>query len=124
MRIIDEEDLEVTNPDRALGYSYPDQLFVAHHKASEGTPEEGHYEVIAEYPNGGKDVEWVVDVPGVPAKDAWDEYEDIQRWHWFTEEEIALANKPSTEERIAALEAQNEQLLEALLEMSMELYKE
>ena len=24
---------------------------------------EGHYEVIQEYPNGGKDVEWVIDIP-------------------------------------------------------------
>ena len=26
--------------------------------------EQGHYVTIAEYPNGGKDVEWVVDVAG------------------------------------------------------------
>lgn len=29
------------------------------------TEEQGHYEVIEEYPNGGQDVEWVVDVPEV-----------------------------------------------------------
>lgn len=27
------------------------------------TEEKGHYETVAEYPNGGKDVEWVVDEP-------------------------------------------------------------
>lgn len=27
--------------------------------------EEGHYITLAEYPNGGKDVEWIVDVPEV-----------------------------------------------------------
>ena len=25
--------------------------------------EQGHYETIREYPNGGKDVKWVIDVP-------------------------------------------------------------
>jgi len=33
--------------------------------------EQGHYETIKEYPNGGKDVKWVVDIKGVeyqPAK--------------------------------------------------------
>lgn len=37
----------------------------------EAVAEEGHYETIAEYPNGGKDVIWVIDKPGqdyVPAK--------------------------------------------------------
>lgn len=28
--------------------------------------EKGHYEIIKEYDNGGKDVKWVVDVAGVP----------------------------------------------------------
>ena len=30
-----------------------------------------HYETVAEYPNGGRDVRKVIDVPGVPAQAAW-----------------------------------------------------
>lgn len=45
-----------------------------HHDAVEGVEEIGHWRTVREYPEtGGKDVEWVVDVPGVEAQDAWDE---------------------------------------------------
>lgn len=44
-----------------------------HHPAIAGQEGEGHYEVIAEYPNGGKDVKWVEDIPTIEARDAWDE---------------------------------------------------
>ena len=46
---------------------------VVHHDAVQHVEEQGHYEVIAEYPNGGKDVRWVIDVPGVEGHDAYDE---------------------------------------------------
>lgn len=47
---------------------------VAHHDAVASVPEQGHYEVVAEYQNGGKDVRWVVDVQGV---EGHDEYDDV-----------------------------------------------
>lgn len=40
--------------------------------------EKGHYKTIKEYPNGGKDVEWVVDIPGVKGVEEHVEYEDIK----------------------------------------------
>lgn len=52
-----------------------------------GQEEIGHYETIAEYPNGGKDVVWVVDQPYVEAKPATKEAEDIQVYIPFTAEE-------------------------------------
>lgn len=88
MRILNEENIEVKEPDLTKGYLKPDSLFVRHHEAIEAVEEVGHYETIQEYPNGGKDVEWVVDTPAVEAKDAWDEYEDIQRFVSFTEKEL------------------------------------
>lgn len=39
--------------------------------------EQGHYEVIHEYPNGGKDVEWKVDTPEVGG---WKHYRDGSEW--------------------------------------------
>ena len=66
-----------------------DKLFVKHHDAIDSVDEEGHWETIAEYPNGGKDVEWIIDVPAVEAKEAWDEYEDILRFVPFSEKEAA-----------------------------------
>ena len=114
MRIVDENGVEIINPDYSLGYLKEETILVAHHEAVESMEEQGHYETVAEYPNGGKDVAWVVDVPGVEAQEAWDEYEDIQRFIPFTAEELAEIernkNIPTTDERISALES-------AMLEM-------
>lgn len=50
--------------------------------------EEGHYETIKEYSNGGKDVEWVVDVPGAAAQDEQKVEENIYVYVLYTEEEL------------------------------------
>ena len=89
MRIFDINDVELLEYDKTKGSLKEDQMFVKHHDAIEAVEERGHYNTIREYPNGGKDVEWVVDVPGVKAKEAWDEYEDILRFIPFTDAELA-----------------------------------
>ena len=93
MRILDENNNELQEVDFALGYYVTDQILIDHHPAQEYIPEQGHYEIVAEYPNGGKDVDWIIDIPGQEEKEAWDEVEDILRWHWFTEEEINIKTK-------------------------------
>lgn len=120
------EDMElIESPDLTLGYLRPGTR-TEHHEAVEGVTEVWHYETVAEYPNGGKDVQKVVDVPGVEAREAWDEEIPIQIYHQFTQEELDRMeeerSKPTTEERVAQLEAQNETLLECLLEMSEIVY--
>ena len=72
MKIIDENGAAIENPDLTLGYLVDDTEPVEH-PAVEGVEEVSHYETVAEYPNGGKDVQRVVDVPGVPAQAAWTE---------------------------------------------------
>ena len=113
MRILDENNVERNESelDLNLGYLKPESIISIHHEATEEIKEIGHYEVIAEYPNGGKDVIWVIDVPGVEAKEAWDEYEDIQRYVLYTEEELAArdAEKKAKEEE-AMLNAQLRQI--------------
>lgn len=115
----------IENPDLTLGYLRPGVRTVRH-DAVEGVKEVWHYETVREYPNGGKDIRKVVDVPGVAARDAWDEDIPIQIYVPYTQEELdrmeAERNKPTTEERIQQLEAQNETLLECLLEMSEIVY--
>lgn len=54
-----------------------------------GVKEKGHWETIAEYDNGGKDVEWVVDVAGIDEIPEHTEYEDIQVYVLYTEKELA-----------------------------------
>ena len=115
MRILDENNIELTEEqiNLELGYLRPESIISIHHKAVEEVKEVGHYEVIAEYPNGGKDVIWVIDVPGIEAKEAWDEYEDIQRYVLYTEEELVArdAEKKAKEEE-AMLNAQLRRLAE------------
>lgn len=123
MKIIDTNGNPIETPDLSLGW-LEDKTQTIHHDAVEGVEEVSHYETIAEYPNGGKDVEKVVDVPGVEAKDAWDEKEQVQVYHLYTADELAAqeqarkeaeekAQLPTTEERLAALEAAMLDLLAA-----------
>lgn len=90
MRIFDELDneLNANELDFSKGYLKEEKIFIKHHDAVSAVEEQGHYEIIKEYPNGGKDVEWIIDVPKVEAKEAYDEYEDIQRFVKFTQKEL------------------------------------
>ena len=89
MRILDEQGNELETYDNTKGYLVNDKVLIARHEAVEAVEEQGHFETIAEYPNGGKDVEWVVDTLGVEAAEAWDEYEDIYRYIPYTAAELA-----------------------------------
>lgn len=90
MRIFDKDKTtELSEYDLENGYLKPDKTLIASHPAVEGVEATGHFEVVAEYPNGGKDFEWVIDTPAVEAKEAWDEYEDIQVYIPYTEAELA-----------------------------------
>lgn len=89
MRIFDKDKLyELKDPDLTLGYLQDDTLFIAHHAAVSAIEEQGHWNTIRKYPNGGKDVEWIVDVPAVEAKEAYDEYENIKVYIPYTESEL------------------------------------
>lgn len=109
MEIYNENMELIENPDLELGW-LEDSFRTVHHEAVEAVEEKWHYEVVAEYENGGQDVERVIDVPGVEAREAWDEEIPIRIYHPYTQEELdaieAEKNKPTQEERIAALEAQ------------------
>ena len=75
---------------------------------------------MAEYKNGGKDIRRVVDVPGVEAREAWDEEIAIQIYTPYTQEELdrmALEQAmPSTEERLELLEEALEMILTGVTE--------
>lgn len=115
MRILDENNVEITSPDLTLGHLVEEEVFVAHHPAVEAVREQWHYETVYEYLNGGKDVVKVIDVPGVEAKDAWDEYETIRRYVPYTEEELAALeearNRPTLESRVDVLETTTDDMI-------------
>lgn len=112
MKIIDETGAVVENPDLTLGY-LTDDTQPLEHPAQEAVAEVAHYETVAEYPGGGRDVQRVVDVPGVPAKPAWTEQLPIKRYIRYTAEELAAQEeerkkqeaKERLPETVAALQA-------------------
>lgn len=135
MNIIDEHGSPIENPDLAKGYLKQETQTV-HHDAVAGVEEVSHYETET-LPDGtpaiyydadgrekGRDVRKVVDVPGVTAKDAYDEEVEVQRYVLYTAEELAeqaaarekaeqQAKLPNTETRLAALESAMRDLLAA-----------
>ena len=112
MKIIDKTGTVVENPDLTLGY-LTDDTQPLEHPAQEAVAEVAHYETVAEYPGGGKDVQRVVDVPGVPAQAAWTEQMPVQRYIRYTAEELAAQEearkkqeaKDKLPETVAALNA-------------------
>lgn len=105
MRILDENNNEITNPDLELGHLEQEEIVVEHHDEIPANPGSFHYKVIREYPNGGKDVEQVWDVEPSEAVAAWDETEIIQRYILYTQEELdEIADKKRAEEEAAAQE--------------------
>lgn len=129
MKILDETGAVITNPDLTAGYLAADTEAVEH-PAQEAVEELSHYETVAEYPNGGKDVRKVIDRAAVPAAPAWTEQLLIQRYIRYTAEELAAQEEARKKqeaqeklpETVAALQKENEMLRQCLLEMSETVY--
>ena len=122
MDMYDEQGNPVTDYDPAKG-RLEMQKRIHHHEAVEAVEEQGHWETVAQYPEtGGKDVQWVVDVPGVEAQEAWDEEETYWLYIPYTEEELAQMeadrNQPTPEERVKELEEALELLLSGATEVT------
>lgn len=130
MKIIDENGIELTGePDLTLG-RLVDDVEIVHHEATPAVEKESHWVTIRTYPNGSQDVEEVVDVEPVAARDAWDETVPIQRYIKYTQDELdeqarqqehetKMAQMPET---LEALKNENEMLKQCLLEMSETVY--
>ena len=118
MKILDETGAVVENPDLTLGY-LTDDTQPLEHPAQEAVAEVAHYETVAEYPGGGRDVQRVVDVPGVPARPAWTEQLPIKRYIRYTAEELAAQEEARKKaeareklpERVDALETANNDII-------------
>lgn len=80
MRIFNEDKTqEIESFDEKLYYLKPDKLFIKHHEAVEEVQQKSHYEVVrTNEKTGGVEYKEVIDVEHQSAKEAYDEYEDIQ----------------------------------------------
>ena len=112
MKIIDENGAAIENPDLTLGYLTGSTEEITH-PAVEGVEEQWHWETVTEYPNGGMDVQRVVDVLGVQAQEEWVEQVPIQKYIRYTAEELAAQEEARKKaeardklpETVAALQA-------------------
>lgn len=101
MKILDETGAIIENPDLTLGYLVGDTEPLAH-PAQEAVAEIAHYETVAEYPSGGRDVRKVVDVPGAAAKAAWTEQVPIKRYVRYTAAELDAREQARKEQEAQA----------------------
>lgn len=98
MKVYDEKKENILEKyDLDLGYLTPSTKIISYPEVL-GVEEKGHYRTIREYPNGGKDVEWVVDVKGVEYQPERTEEIEIMIYKKYTEEE--LLNKKIYELRL------------------------
>ena len=112
MKILDETGAVVENPDLTLGYLTDDTEEITP-PAVEGVEEQWHWETVTEYPNGGRDVQKIVDRPGIQAQEEWVEQVPIQRYIRYTAEELAAQEEARKKaeareklpETVAALQA-------------------
>lgn len=135
MKIFDIDGKEIENPELEKGELSCEQVRVVHTWIVD-VEEEAHEEVVAEYPNGGKDVAIVVDVEERghwetrgedgravdfdgfipddmphenPVEDIW----QFQRYRVYTEDELAeIAKRKEEAAAAAAKAAEREEFLE------------
>lgn len=100
-----EKTIILSDFDLSKGYLKDDAITV-HIPKVEAVKEVYHYETIKEYPNGGKDVKKIIDVPAVVGVEEHDEIEPIKVFIPYTEQELE-------EIRLNDLRAKREPLLNA-----------
>lgn len=105
MRIFDETktyELNFENLNLEKGYLKPDKLFIKHHDKVEA--QEAKYARREEQlPNGSTQAWKVLVMPAIKAKEAYDEYEDIQVYIPYTETEL---KERADRKRLAELKAE------------------
>lgn len=93
----------ISNPDLTRGRirkEYREKIL----HATSHVEEIGHYETVKEYPNGSKDVVWVIDVPGAEAQPQRTEKEEISVYIPYTAKEIADIEIAKLKTEIAAVD--------------------
>lgn len=82
-------ELKDTEIDFTKGYLKED-ILITDIPEIKAVKEKGHFIVVAEYPNGGKETQWVVDIPGIEGKPAIHTEEKIQVYIPYTKKEMQI----------------------------------
>ena len=79
MRVFNKEKtIELFDYDLSKGFLIDDRLLVATHPAVLGSSGVWRHKTVNTYPNGGKDIKKVWDIPPVQPQKAYNEYERIK----------------------------------------------
>lgn len=97
---------ELTTYDLTRGYLKADKLFIDHHEAQDYEEEQFHYEPIGEPTYAGGSFIKVVDEPAKEAREAYDEYEDIQVYVPYTAKELAARETAELKMKLSATDYQ------------------
>lgn len=116
MVIINQQGNEIQNPDLSLGYLKDYRRLVAHHEAIEYQPPVYESVVVKTYANGGVLKERRLVTPAVNAQDAWDEYEDVQLYTLYTEEEHAAIEEEKKHQKEEVKKAEEEMQVDGIAE--------
>ena len=105
MRIFNKDKtIEITDAvNTTMGYFQADKILLKH---IDKVVEQGHYETIKEYANGGKDIAYVVDKPAVKEQNI---YENILVFIPYTKNELILNEINSIKEWYENYYTQHEQ---------------
>lgn len=109
MRTVDETGVEVQNPDLELGYLRPGKVLIEHHDAIEYEPAQYEDVKVKEYDNGGVLMERRKTKDAVQPVEAWDEYENVNVYVKYTEEELGQKRQQEEELKQQQQEAQKQQ---------------
>lgn len=94
MKIYNREKTNIiVEPNLDAGYLVEDTIVLRTVPAQEEVKEQFHYEVVKEYPNGGKEVKKVVDIEHKPFVPAHEEKEKIYVYIPYTLEELIEKQK-------------------------------
>jgi hypothetical protein len=103
MRIFDEtKTRELTEYDSSKGHLKLDKLFIKSHPYIPASSGIGHYD-YKHYPNGGVERKWVWDYEPTEEQEAWDEYEEIQVYVYYTAEELQNKRISEIKSRLSQL---------------------
>ena len=92
MKVYNKEKTNILEEfDLSLGYLKED-IIINHIDKVDAVEEQGHYETIKEYANGGKDIKWIIDVERVEAVEEQDIEEKIQVYIPYTDIELLKIN--------------------------------
>lgn len=92
MKVYNKEKTNILEEyDLSLGYLKED-IIINHIDKVDAVEEQGHYETIKEYANGGKDIKWIVDVKRVEAVEEQNIEEKIQVYIPYTDIELLKIN--------------------------------